>query len=84
MISTVPMPSAVSVAPVAQKVEYDPLKSFSPISLVSTSPRTVIVNPKLPVTLIAELMAYARPIRIAANSWCAKPRKEANEARIAS
>lgn len=51
---------AVSVAPVAQKLQYDPLKSFRPISIVSTIPQTVIVNPKLPVKSIEELVAYAK------------------------
>jgi tripartite-type tricarboxylate transporter receptor subunit TctC len=51
---------AVSVAPVAQKLQYDPLKSFRPISIVSTIPQTVIVNPKLPVKSIEDLVAYAK------------------------
>lgn len=51
---------AVSVAPVDQKVDYDPLKSFSPISLVSTIPQTVIVHPSLPVHTLADLIAYAK------------------------
>lgn len=51
---------AVSVAPVAQKTSYDPLKSFRPISIVSTIPQTVIVNPSLPVKSIEELVSYAK------------------------
>ncbi len=51
---------AISVAPIAQKTEYDPIKSFAPISIVSTIPQTVIVNPKLPVKSIQELVTYAK------------------------
>jgi tripartite-type tricarboxylate transporter receptor subunit TctC len=51
---------AVSVAPVDQKVDYDPLKSLVPIGIVSTIPQTVIVTPSLPVKTIAELIAYAK------------------------
>jgi len=51
---------AISVAPIAQKTEYDPVKSFTPISIVSTIPQTVIVNPKLPVKTIEELVTYAK------------------------
>lgn len=51
---------AISVAPVAQKTNYDPLKSFRPISIVTTIPQTVIVNPKLPVKSIEDLVAYAK------------------------
>ncbi|MEP9354376.1 tripartite tricarboxylate transporter substrate binding protein [Xanthobacter sp. KR7-65] len=51
---------AVSVAPVAQKTSYDPLKDIEPIGIVSSIPQTVIVNPKLPITSIPELIAYAK------------------------
>lgn len=51
---------AVSVAPVAQSVQYNPLKDLAPISIVSTIPQTVIVNPKLPIKTIPELIAYAK------------------------
>ncbi|MEP9380020.1 tripartite tricarboxylate transporter substrate binding protein [Aquabacter sp. CN5-332] len=51
---------AVSVAPVAQSVQYNPLKDLAPISIVSTIPQTVIINPKLPIKTIPELIAYAK------------------------
>jgi tripartite-type tricarboxylate transporter receptor subunit TctC len=51
---------AISVAPFAQKTEYDPLKSFTPISVISTIPQTVIVNPQLPVKTIQDLIDYAK------------------------
>jgi tripartite-type tricarboxylate transporter receptor subunit TctC len=36
------------------------LKSFRPISIVSTIPQTVIVNPSVPVNSIEDLVAYAK------------------------
>ena len=51
---------AISVAPVAQKTNYDPLKSFQPISLVSTIPQTVIVRTSLPVNTIEDLDTNAK------------------------
>ncbi|MGY3605336.1 MULTISPECIES: Bug family tripartite tricarboxylate transporter substrate binding protein [unclassified Bradyrhizobium] len=51
---------AISVAPVAQTTSYDPVKSFKPVSVVSTIPQTVIVNPSLPINTMQDLVAYAR------------------------
>jgi tripartite-type tricarboxylate transporter receptor subunit TctC len=51
---------AVSVAPVAQQVQYDPRKDLAPISIVSTIPQAVIVKNSLPVNSMAELIAYAK------------------------
>ncbi|MDO9440753.1 MAG: tripartite tricarboxylate transporter substrate binding protein [Beijerinckiaceae bacterium] len=51
---------ATSVAPVAQKTDYDPKKDLRPISIVSTIPQTVIVGKSLPITSIPELIAYAK------------------------
>lgn len=51
---------AISIAPVAQTTSYDPVKSFKPISVVSTIPQTVIVNPSLPINSMEDLVKYAR------------------------
>jgi tripartite-type tricarboxylate transporter receptor subunit TctC len=51
---------AISIAPVAQTTSYDPLVSFKAVSIVSTIPQTVIVNPKLPVNSMQDLVAYAK------------------------
>ena len=51
---------AISIAPLAQKTGYDPLKDLAPISIVSTIPQTVIVNNNLPVKSMDELVAYAK------------------------
>jgi tripartite-type tricarboxylate transporter receptor subunit TctC len=51
---------AISIAPVAQTTSYDPLTSFKTISIVSTIPQTVIVNPSLPINSMVDLVAYAK------------------------
>lgn len=51
---------AITIAPVSQKVDYDPAKDFTAVSIISTIPQTVIVKPSLPVNSVAELIAYAK------------------------
>lgn len=51
---------AISIAPVSQAVQYDPRTDFTPISIVSTITQTVIVNPRLSITSIPDLIAQAR------------------------
>jgi tripartite-type tricarboxylate transporter receptor subunit TctC len=51
---------AISVAPLAQKVGYDPRKDFEPISIVSTIPQTVIVKKALPIESMKDLVNYAK------------------------
>src|SRR6202030_2685017 len=40
---------AISIAPFAQKVAYDPVQDLAPIGLVSSTAQTVIVRKDLPV-----------------------------------
>jgi tripartite-type tricarboxylate transporter receptor subunit TctC len=42
------------------RMQYAPDKDFAPITLVVKVPNAVVVNPKLPVKSIAELLAYAK------------------------
>ena len=42
------------------KLPYDPLKDFSPISLIGESPFVLLVNPNLPVKSVKDLIAYAK------------------------
>ena len=45
------------VAPsVYQKLEYDPVKDFAPISLVAVSPYLLAVNPQVPAKTVKELV----------------------------
>ena len=43
-----------------KKPAYDPLKDFTPITLVSSSPTILVVNPSLPVKNVQDLIALAR------------------------
>lgn len=50
-----------TINPHLQKVPYDPLKSFSHVSLVANLPLVLVVNPqKMPVKSAAELIALAK------------------------
>jgi len=51
----------ISIAPLLQKgVDFDPLKSFVPISLVSKAPLVLVASEKVPVSDVAGLIAYAK------------------------
>ena len=42
------------------RIPYDPYKDFAPIAELGTSPNVILVNPKLAVNSIADLIAYAK------------------------
>ncbi|MHA7684716.1 Bug family tripartite tricarboxylate transporter substrate binding protein [Cupriavidus sp. PET2-C1] len=42
------------------KLPFDPVKDFAPISRVAMVPNIVVVNPKVPVNNIKELIAYVK------------------------
>lgn len=42
------------------KLKYDPVKDFAPITLISTIPLVMLVNPTLPVNTLTELIKYAK------------------------
>jgi tripartite-type tricarboxylate transporter receptor subunit TctC len=46
--------------PLLEKTSYDPVKDFSPITLVSTEPSVLVVHPSLPVKSVRELIALAK------------------------
>ena len=53
--------SSLGSAPaVMRKVSYDPVKSFTPVTLVAQVSHWLLVNPSLPVKNVAELIAYAK------------------------
>ncbi len=57
----------MSIVPHAQqKVPYDALKDFAPVSLIASAPLLVVVHPSLPVRTMKELtaLAKARPAAI--------------------
>lgn len=43
-----------------QKLRYDSLKDFAPVSLTHITPRVLVVHPSLPVNSVAELIVWAK------------------------
>ena len=46
--------------PLLEKTSYDPIRDFSPITLVSTEPSVLVVNPSFPAESVPELIALAK------------------------
>src|SRR4051795_1524508 len=46
--------------PALYKLNYDPIKSFTPVSILATGPNVLAVNPELPVNNVKELVALAK------------------------
>jgi tripartite-type tricarboxylate transporter receptor subunit TctC len=43
-----------------QKLSFDPVEDFAPISLIGREPGVIVVNPSLPVKTLRELIAYVK------------------------
>ena len=53
--------SSFAAAPsLYQKISYDPIKDFAPLTLVAHVPQLLIAHAALPVTNLKELVAYAK------------------------
>jgi tripartite-type tricarboxylate transporter receptor subunit TctC len=52
-------PNAIS-ASLYPNLPYDVVKSFAPVTLTTTVPIVLLVNPSLPVKSVSELVAYAK------------------------
>ncbi|HVZ45946.1 MAG TPA: tripartite tricarboxylate transporter substrate binding protein [Ramlibacter sp.] len=52
--------SSMSVNPLLRKLQYDPKKDFTHLTLIATIPHALIVNTNLPVTNLKEFISYAR------------------------
>jgi tripartite-type tricarboxylate transporter receptor subunit TctC len=52
---TLTLPVALS-----RKTPYDPIASFTPLSILATNPLAIVVPANLPVNSLSELVAYAR------------------------
>ncbi|HYA46577.1 MAG TPA: tripartite tricarboxylate transporter substrate binding protein [Burkholderiales bacterium] len=50
----------ISISPNVQKVAYDPMKDFTPISLLAINPFVLVVNPSIPAKNVKELIALLR------------------------
>ena len=48
------------IGPLLRKTVYDPVKDFSPISLIEREVNILAVNPSLPVQSVKDLIAYAK------------------------
>jgi tripartite-type tricarboxylate transporter receptor subunit TctC len=53
--------SALAVAPHLYKsIPYDPVKDFTPITLVALAPTLLVAHPSVPAGTLSELLAYAK------------------------
>src|SRR3954447_7822719 len=52
--------SAILLAPLVQKMSFDPDKSLTPVTNVGTGSQVVAVNRSLPVNNLTEFLAYAK------------------------
>jgi tripartite-type tricarboxylate transporter receptor subunit TctC len=43
-----------------RKVPYDPIRDFTPVSMIGSAPNVLLVHPSVPAKTTAELLAYAR------------------------
>ncbi len=43
-----------------KKINYDPIKDFAPIGRIANTPALLVVNPRLPVKTLPELIALAK------------------------
>jgi tripartite-type tricarboxylate transporter receptor subunit TctC len=50
----------ISISPNVEKVAYEPLKDFVPISLLAVNPFMLVVNPSIPAKNVEELIALLR------------------------
>ena len=53
-------PSTITVLPFIQKVGYELLRDFAPITLAAAVPNILVVNPSVPARNMAELIALAK------------------------
>lgn len=53
-------PGPLTINPNLQRVPYDTLRDFSPITLATISPFTLVVHPSVPVNSVKDLLALAK------------------------
>jgi len=54
----------IAIVPQLQKVNYDPKKDFTPVSVFGTGPFILGINSSIPAKTIAEFVAYAKTRKI--------------------
>jgi tripartite-type tricarboxylate transporter receptor subunit TctC len=52
--------NVIAIVPATQKVPYDPVKDFAPVSALGTSPQVLLVNSKVPAKTVAEFVAWVK------------------------
>ena len=52
--------SAHWIGPLVEKVTYDPIKDFAPITLIDRAPSVLVVHPSMPVKSVRQLVALAK------------------------
>jgi tripartite-type tricarboxylate transporter receptor subunit TctC len=52
--------TSLAIVPAMKPGEYDPIKSFVPIAMVSSAPFILAVGPSVPAKTVGELIAYAK------------------------
>jgi len=52
--------STIATNPLISKVPWDPIKSFTPISMLVVDPMPLILNPSVPASNVNELVALAK------------------------
>lgn len=53
-------PNSISITPVVQSADFDPVKDFTPIIMISQAPVVIGGHPSVPVKTISEFVAYAK------------------------
>ena len=48
------------IGPLVEKVSYDPIRDFVPVSLIDRAPTILVVHPSLPVKSVRQLVALAK------------------------
>ncbi len=51
---------AHAVSPWLYKLQFDPIKSFTPVAILGSGPNVLVVHPSLPVHSVTELIALAK------------------------
>src|SRR5262245_50197923 len=52
--------NVIAIVPATNKVKYDSVKDFAPVSQLGSSPQVLLVNSKVPAKTVAEFVAYAK------------------------
>ena len=52
--------TAHAINPALYKLNYDPVRSFAPVTILASGPNVLAVNPHLPASSVKELIALAR------------------------